>query len=152
MRKCISIVLATVCTAAVSGCYYGGTKQNIGMATGGALGGYVGSQIGSGSGQLAATAAGAVVGALLGGSIGRSMEDLDRVKAERALESTRTGYGSSWTNPDTGHNYTMTPTRTYQTADGPCREFTTRAYIDGRSQTVSGTACRQPDGSWTTIN
>jgi surface antigen len=29
-----------------------------------------------------------------------------------------------------------------------CREFSTTAIIDGKSETVYGTACQQRDGSW----
>lgn len=132
----------------LSGC----TKQNVGTAVGGALGGYLGSQIGDGSGQLAATAAGVLAGSLIGGSIGESMDELDRIKSNQVLEQAPTGTPTSWQNPDTGGNYTVTPTRTWQTAEGPCREYTTDAVIGGRSERVYGTACRQPDGQWQATN
>ncbi len=138
-------------TLLLGGCYTG-TKQGIGTATGGALGGFVGSQIGGGSGKLAATAAGAIAGALIGSSVGQSMDDLDRLKAAQALESNQTGYATSWQNPDSRARYTMTPTRTYDTASGPCRDFTTQVNMDGRAETVYGTACRQPDGTWKAAN
>ncbi len=138
-------------TLLLGGCFTG-TKQGIGTATGGALGGLVGSQIGSGSGQLAATAAGAIAGALIGSSVGQSMDDQDRMKAAQALESSRTGYSTSWQNPDNGAQYTMTPTRTYETANGYCRDFSTQVNVDGRAETVYGTACRQPDGTWKAVN
>jgi surface antigen len=32
-----------------------------------------------------------------------------------------------------------------------CRAFTETIYIDGRPQTARGTACRNPDGSWTPV-
>lgn len=128
------------------------TKENVGVATGGALGGFVGSQIGSGTGQLAATAAGAILGAMIGGSIGRNMDELDRMKARQALETAPTGSTVQWTNPDSGAAYAVTPTRTYETAQGPCREYTTEAIIGGKVETVYGTACRQADGSWQTVN
>lgn len=124
------------------------TKQHIGSATGAAVGGYVGSQIGKGNGRLAATAAGTLVGTLIGGSIGASMDELDYMKTNRALENARTGYSTSWQNPDTGRHFSVTPTQTYHTAQGPCREYRTDATIDGRYETVYGTACRQADGRW----
>jgi len=46
----------------------------------------------------------------------------------------------------------LTPIRAYDTAGGPCREFTTEALIGGRRETVYGTACRQADGSWKVMN
>ncbi len=39
-------------------------------------------------------------------------------------------------------------TRTYDAAQGPCREYTTSVVIDGKTQSVHGTACREPDGIW----
>jgi len=34
------------------------------------------------------------------------------------------------------------------TAAAECREYSTTALIDGRQQRLTGTACRQPDGTW----
>ncbi|MGH6635174.1 MAG: RT0821/Lpp0805 family surface protein [Gammaproteobacteria bacterium] len=151
MKNGLITVSLAVTLLLLGGCFTG-TKQGIGTATGGALGGFVGSQIGSGSGKLAATAAGAIAGALMGSSVGQSMDDLDRMKAAQALESSRTGYATNWKNPDSGAHYTMTPTRTYESANGPCRDFTTQVDVNGRAETVYGTACRQPDGTWKSVN
>jgi surface antigen len=109
--------------------------------------------VGKGSGRTAAIIAGTLVGAYIGGSIGKSMDDTDRLKAHQALESNRTNQPTSWTNPDTGNAYTVTPTNTYTASSGdPCREYTTEAVIDGRKEIVTGTACRQPDGTWRASN
>jgi surface antigen len=86
----------------------------------------------------------------VGGSIGRTMDEVDRMRTAQALEAVRTGVPSTWQNPDTGNQYSVTPTRTTMTATGPCREYTVKALIGGRPETVYGTACRQPDGSWRT--
>jgi surface antigen len=146
-RSASWLVAATV-LALASGC----TKQNVGTAVGGALGGLLGAQVGDGAGQLAATAAGALAGSLIGGSIGSSMDELDQIKSTRALETAPTGQPTSWQNPDSGGSYTVTPTRTWQTAEGPCREYTTDAVVGGRNERVYGTACRQPDGQWQAVN
>ncbi len=76
------------------------------------------------------------------------MDDTDRLKTAHTLETVRTGVSSEWKNPDTGNEYRVTPTRTYETIEGPCREYTLDATIAGKPETVYGTACRQPDGSW----
>jgi len=138
-----SVLLAGGCT---------GTKEQTGQVVGGVVGGYLGSTIGKGSGNLAATAAGAVIGALVGGAIGSNMDEMDRMQAHRALETAPTGNTVSWVNPDSGTAYAVTPTRTYETAGGPCREYTTEANIGGRIEHVYGTACRQADGSWQIVN
>ena len=95
---------------------------------------------------------GAVAGAVIGGNIGRNMDETDRMKTQQALEPTRTGAPAQWRNPDSGNQYTVVPTRTYQAAQGPCREYTMDAVIGGRTEKVYGTACRQADGSWRTTN
>ena len=67
---------------------------------------------------------------------------------QRALETAPTGRPVAWTNPDTGHSGTVTPTRTYHSDRGYCREFQNTVVIDGKNENAYGTACRQPDGSW----
>lgn len=126
-------------------------NEHVGMGVGGALGGLLGAQVGGGTGQLAATAAGALLGAYLGGNVGRTMDEVDRAKTHRTLEGTPTGQTTSWQNPDSGHTYQVTPTRTYEQDSRPCRDYTTEAWIDGRRETVRGTACREPDGTWRSI-
>lgn len=144
-------VLALCAALATAGCAdQPPTQRDVGMVIGGGLGALIGSQIGGGSGQIAAAVIGTMVGAAIGGAIGESMDETDRLKANGALETVRTGVASSWHNPDSGNEYTVTPTETYTTASGPCREYTIEAVIEGRSEQVYGTACRQADGSWKT--
>jgi surface antigen len=99
-----------------------------------------------------ATMVGTVAGAAIGGSVGRSMDDTDRLNASMALENVRTGVPSTWINPDTGYEYVITPTQTYDQGGSPCREYTLDAVIGGRVEQVYGTACRQADGSWQVVN
>lgn len=115
---------------------------------GGILGGVLGSQVGGGRGRTAATIVGTMAGVMIGGSIGRSMDDTDRLNTARSLETVRTGVPSSWRNPDSGNQYTVVPTRTFDSSTGPCREYTVDAVVGGKREKVYGTACRQPDGSW----
>ncbi len=147
MKKFITLALVSSLVF-LGGC----NKQQIGTGTGAALGGLLGSTIGDGKGKLIATAAGTLAGAMIGGSVGASMDGLDLMKTNRTLESTRTGTTSSWQNPDSGVQYAVTPTQTYETASGPCREYRTNATIDGRRETVYGTACRQYNGRWQAAN
>ncbi len=129
---------------------YSPSKQDIGMATGAVLGGVLGHQVGSGGGQTVATIAGAGLGAFLGRRIGAKMDRNDQLKTAEALETSRDGRATSWRNPNTGQRYSVMPTRTYEGAAGPCRDFTTVMYIEGREEAVHGKACRQPDGTWRT--
>lgn len=154
-----NLPVATALSAALflGACQQGSEKQTVGTLAGAALGGWAGSQIGGGTGQLAATAAGVLLGGLLGGEIGRSMDELDRLKAQQAtqasLERGKVGETTTWTNPDSGHSGTVTPTRTYQATDGRyCREFQQTVQIGGKTEQAYGTACRQPDGTWQIVD
>lgn len=134
-----------------------GQKEVGGTLLGAAVGGLLGSQIGGGSGKLAATAAGTLLGAYLGSEVGRSLDKSDRLYAERtaqhSLEYSRSGTSSTWQNPDTDHSGEFTPLNTYESRDGlDCRDYKQAVFIDGRAETVRGTACRQPDGTWRVVN
>jgi len=130
------------------------SKGNIiGSLGGAAVGGLLGNQFGSGSGKGLLTAVGVVGGALAGGYVGRQMDPADHACVGRTLEHTPTGQTVAWHDPQKDSSYWVTPTGNYQGANGqPCRNFTTQAVIDGQTQQVAGTACRQPDGSWRTMN
>jgi surface antigen len=135
------------------GCTAPATQEQSGMVIGGLLGGLLGSQAGQGDGRTAAIILGTVVGSNIGGNVGRSMDETDRLKTAHALEPVRTGVPSRWVNPATRNQYTVVPTRTYDTASsGPCREYTVDAVIGGKREKVVGTACRQADGSWRTVS
>jgi surface antigen len=144
----VALVLVASTLAACESPPSNPSRRDTGMVIGGVLGGVIGHEVGGGSGRTAATILGTLIGAAIGGSIGRSMDETDRIKAAHTLETVRSGVSSQWVNPDTGHRYAVTPTRTYSSASGPCREYTVDAVIGVRADKVFGTACRQPDGSW----
>ena len=146
-----AVASAAALGLALSGCESPPSQQQSGTVIGGVLGGALGSQIGHGSGRAAATVIGTLIGATIGGNVGRSMDQTDRLKTAQALETVRTGRSSTWRNPDTGAEYTVTPTRTRQAAEGPCREYTVDATVAGRPERVYGQACRQKDGSWRVV-
>jgi len=149
MKTRIFLPLLMAATISVSGCQtYGGENEQAGMIIGGILGGVLGNQVGHGDGRTAAIIVGTLIGSHIGGSIGRSMDDTDRLKTAHSLETVRTGVPTTWRNPDSGNQYSVTPTRTYSSNVGPCREYTVDAIIGGKKEKVYGTACRQPDGSW----
>jgi surface antigen len=132
----------------VSACTDVPTQQDQGVLIGAIAGGLLGNTLGHGGGRAVATMVGAAAGAMIGGNIGRHMDEQDQMRASLALENVRTGVPAHWVNPDTGYEYSMTPTSTYESASGPCREYTMDATIGGKTEQVYGTACRQADGSW----
>lgn len=148
MKKTILVALSL--TTALSGCA-SLNNEGAGTLTGGVVGGLLGSQFGGGSGKVAAAAGGALLGAYLGGSIGRTMDKVDRMEMQRALESAPVGRPVRWRNPDSGNSYAVTPTRTWYAGNQACREYTTRAIIGGKSQEIHGKACRESDGAWRVV-
>ncbi len=149
MKKISAIVLLGLVTVSLTGC---STNQDTGTLVGGVAGGLLGSQFGGGGGRIAATIIGAGAGAFIGNQIGKSMDETDRLKAQQALNDSKTGQSTAWKNPDTGDSYTITPTKTYQKNDSYCREFTQTATVADKPQQVYGTACRQPDGTWKIVD
>ena len=128
-------------------------QETTGTWVGGAAGATLGALAGRAIGGKNATWIGGIVGGLAGGAIGknigRHMDQQDATMAMQAVNRTPTGQTSSWQNPDTGYQYDVTPTRTYQESGRYCREVTIgEAKIGGKREEVYGTACRQPDGSW----
>ena len=149
------VTMAAVVAVSLAACQnmQDNPKQTGGTLIGAGLGALAGSQMGSGKGQLAAVAIGALGGAWLGSEAGKSLDNADRLYAERtaqnALETGKSGQTSTWRNPDSGHAGTITPIRTYQTASNQdCREYETTVTIDGRQERAIGRACRQADGTW----
>lgn len=149
MKRLLTLLVTSILL--LSGCATGtGPKQEAGMVIGGVLGGLLGSQVDEDDPDFRRIAiiAGTLMGSAIGSSIGQSMDDTDRLLAGQTLETVRTGVSSRWRNPDSGVEYSVTPTRTYSRGEQPCREFTLMALIGGRDEEVYGTACRQGDGSW----
>ena len=144
----VPLVASLFTLAGLAGCETT-THAQQGEVVGGVLGGVLGSQVGEGSGQTAAIIIGTMAGSMIGRHIGQTMDDVDRMKTAEALNNNRTGQSTTWTNPDTGEEYTVTPTRTFEEPAGPCREFELDATVGGEAdQKVNGTACLQADGSW----
>ena len=150
MRKLFSLLIIA---SLMSGCANDpNQKQNIGTVLGGASGALLGATLGRGDGQLVAVAVGAVAGAFIGNRIGASMDKTDALalesNAQKSLEQVPVGQTTTWNNPDTGNHGSFTPTKTYKSESGYCREFTQKITVAGKTQDGYGTACRQPDGSW----
>ena len=147
--------IALAALTALAGCQsYGGPREGIGAVGGAVAGGVLGSQIGSGSGQVLATVGGAVLGGLLGAEIGRQL-DAQAQQAYydaqyRALESGRAGAPIVWQAPS-GTRGSVVPGQPYSINATVCRDYTHTVYIEGRPEVLTGTACRQPDGSWRNV-
>ena len=147
------IVTLLSSTFLFAACQVQGPKQTGGTLIGAAAGGIFGSKFGKGTGRLIGTGLGVLAGAWLGGEVGKSLDNADRMamreNSQKALENTKSGQTSEWSNPDSGNNGSITPKKTYQTASGQyCREYQQTVTVGGKTEEAYGTACRQPDGSW----
>ncbi|WP_299649279.1 RT0821/Lpp0805 family surface protein [uncultured Tateyamaria sp.] len=129
-----------------------GSNEIVGTMAGAIVGGVVGDQFGSGSGNTLATGAGVLIGTLIGSEIGRSMDDVDRMRANQAVQRAYTaplGDPIVWSNSNTGNSGTVTATREGRSSTGRyCREYRQTLIIDGRRETGIGVACLQPDATW----
>jgi surface antigen len=153
--KLIAVVAAVALLAACES--NRGQKETAGTLLGAIGGAVAGAQFGSGKGQLAAVAAGTLLGAFIGSEVGKSLDRADLAYMERtnqrALETTRSGTTSTWRNPDSGNQGTITPQPAVQTSSGDyCREYTQTITVAGKTETAVGTACRNPDGTWRIVN
>ncbi|MGH6960966.1 MAG: glycine zipper domain-containing protein [Dongiaceae bacterium] len=122
-------------------------RDVIGAVVGGVAGGAVGAGVADDDDRTVGIIAGTVVGALLGGLVGDAMDDADYACMGQAFEYARDGRPVTWQDPN-GATYRVMPQDTYEDSGRYCRKYTTTALIDGRAETVAGTTCRRPDGSW----
>lgn len=152
MYKIITLFSALIVAIAMIGGCANWKHSDTGTLLGGAAGGALGSQIGHGSGKSIATVVGTLAGAALGNKVGHHFDQNDRQHFGTALESNQTGSTSHWSDPDNNKSYSVTPTRTYKQGNQPCRDFTMDAQVNGQPQKVTGTACRQSDGTWKVVN
>ncbi len=81
------------------------------------------------------------------------MDTADNECMRKALDAAPDRREVAWRNPDADAQYKVTPVRSYENRAGRyCREYITEAVIGGRTETVYGTACRQPDGAWQVVS
>lgn len=147
--KKAGLVLLCCALLNLTGCaQLGINKQEAGAVTGALIGGVAGSTFGHGAGKTAATIGGTILGGAIGGVIGSYMDKVDRMEVSQALEQSKTNQSVSWSNPDNGNHYQLTPTKTYYANQQPCREYHLNAVIGGKSQQVYGRACRTSQGNW----
>jgi len=128
-------------------------REAVGALLGGVVGAAAGSTVGKGDERVMATIGGAIIGVLAGSAIGRGMDRADGYCVAQTLAHVDDGDTVIWRNPETSSEYHVTPMRSYSNPGGQyCREYTAAATIGGRHQTIFGTACLRPDGTWQLIS
>ena len=154
----VAVVLAAILSACAGNPETGtGPRENTSTLLGALGGAAIGSSAAGGStgSKVAGGLIGAAVGGLIGNRIGAAMDDEDKRLAYAAemdaLDRGPPGAPVAWRNRDSGRYGTIVPGPQYNQAGRNCRSFTHTIYIDGTPQTARGTACRNPDGSWTPL-
>ena len=100
---------------------------------------------------------GGIIGAgLIMRDIGADLPRSAQVKAidaeYRALESTPAGEVLSWHDERSGISGTVLVSQPYRVGSQDCRSYTHRVSASAGERSVRGTACRNPDGSWTLLD
>jgi surface antigen len=115
-----------------------------------------GSQLTSNGASLSNPLLRALDGGLIGTSVGAELNRTDRARAleaeYRALEYAPAGKPVDWSDPDTKEHGEVVAAQPYQVGSQNCRQYTHTVYINEVPQTARGTACRNPDGSWTPLS
>ncbi len=95
----------------------------------------------------------AMGGGLIGGQLGTGISDADRGRAlqaeYRALEYTPGGKSVDW--QGSGATGSVTAAQPYRVGSQDCRQYTQTVNAGGQTRSARGTACRNPDGSWTPL-
>lgn len=122
-------------------------RAQTGAAGGAAAGALIGQAIGH---NTQGTLIGAAVGTMLGYIVGSEMDKYDRQQLDHMYERGVSNQRSTWVNPDTGNQYTVTPQPAYQEPSSRrvCRRAEIEAVIDGRPERTYSTACRNEYGQW----
>jgi len=143
-------------------------SAKVGTVLGGVVGGVVGSQVAKDSpNRPVAIVVGTVIGAVIGNKLGKDIDAGDRGCMGHALELAGEQKSVRWTNPQTGVNFVLTPTKNFGDQRNPCREFTAVAAGGGDERDehgkgkgkgkgkggahkaqFKGSACRQGNGEW----
>ena len=151
MNKGLVAFIALLLSINLSGCSSNTQQQNttLGSIAGAVVGGGAGAFVGQGVGKAVAIGVGLVGGALIGGYMGNHMDSTDNARMSAAMDNP-TYKSTAWTNEKTGVSYSARPTSEITASNGQdvCRTFHTTATIEGKTQEVDGTACRQSDGTW----
>jgi surface antigen len=135
-----------------------GPKEAGGTVAGAVAGGVIGNAIGGAAGnRVAGTVLGAAFGGLIGNRIGAALDEEDRRRAYaaqmQALSAGPSGVPVAWRNPETGRYGDVVPGPAYPGSGGlTCRQYTQTIYVDGTPQIERGTACRNPDGTWSSVS
>lgn len=128
------IGLCVMASLLVSCSYFGSSSSHSGSG----LGDQTGSMTGMPTNESTA----------IGGSFESKMDNIDRSKLSRALDS-GLGKATSWTSGASGITYTVVPTRKVTIGNNQfCRAYSITGTRGSSSNQYTGTACLGDDSNW----
>ncbi len=134
MKRLVTMIVLGIAAISLAGC--GNiNNQDIGTLAGGALGGLVGNQFGGGNGRVIATIGGTLVGAFIGNRIGQTMDQVDQMRVQQALNEQGP---TDWYNKNTNQRYKVVTGRVNGES---CRPYSVYAYMGGSKKRINGCAC-----------
>jgi surface antigen len=140
--------LVAVAALALTGCNTTTGTSGTGSAVGGGI------LSGSTSPGEPTAIIAALQGGLVRGSAGTGLDDTDRAKAlaaeYRALEYAQGGQAVNWSG-DSGRSGQVVAAQPYRVGSQDCRQYSHTVNAGGPAKVARGTACRNPDGSWTPL-
>jgi surface antigen len=148
LAAALLVSTSSILAGCVSDPYTGSvTNETAGTVGGAATGAIIGAAIAKN--DVAGALLGAAVGGVIGNRIGANLDEESRQRywnaQNRALEY---GDATEWSNDERGDRGTITPGRSYYQGSAMCRPYTSTVWIAGRGEQMNGTACRNPDGTW----
>lgn len=137
MRQACFIV-TSVATLFLAGCGGGSGAANGGIA-------FNSSQSGNTDGRSSLVSQAGV-------ELSRSEISSALATEQRALETAQAGQAIEWQGSASGRGGTVIAAQPYRVGSQDCRPYAHVVRAGGLAQSVRGTACRNPDGSWTLLN
>jgi len=141
MKKILVVSLMVCFLAAGVGC---ANKAQQGATVGGLAGATIGAL--TFNDKLLGAAVGAGVGVLMGYIIGNEWDKHDEKQVQHTLERGKSNQTTAWTNPDTGHSYTATPSPPYMEDERVYRDVVIKDAKDGDE--IMAKAWRDSNGVW----
>lgn len=145
MRR-TALLLATA--LALGGCATGN------MSGGAVVGGFAGQPTRPSAQPAGQAIIKAMAGGLIGGNVGSGLSSSEKVQAleaeYRALEYSPVGQSVIWGNK-AGRYGEVVAAQPYRVGSQDCRQYTHTVNAGSVQNVARGTACRNPDGSWTPL-
>jgi len=104
---------------------------------------------------VAAAIVDAMGGGLIGGQIGTNLDQRERLRAleaeYKALEYTPAGQAVAWGKEGGRRFGEVVAGSPYRVGSQDCRQYVHTVSVGGQASSARGTACRNPNGSWTPL-